>query len=104
MKDEIKRNGAKWDSDNELWYVRRAYKPEFIQDYSEFIIPDVDAFIAEREQKKAQQREDLLLFLEGKYTCKYFAFSDKDKAKAEGYQWDNGIKKWWKATRPAPME
>lgn len=99
-KDEVKTNGAKWDTDYELWYVRRAYKPKFIEDYTEFIIPDVDAFVAERERKRAQKIIDDQLFSEGKYTCKYFSFADKDRAKAEGYQWDKGIKKWWKAVRP----
>jgi hypothetical protein len=99
MKDEIKAAGAKWDDDNELWRVRRMYKPEFIEEYKKYIIYDIISFIEKRENAKLQKIEDKKLFSEGKYTTKFFTFADKDKAKSEGYQWDNEIKRWWKAIR-----
>jgi hypothetical protein len=99
MKDSIKAGGAKWDDENELWRVRRIFKPEFVIEYKDYIIDDVVSFVKEREQKKIQKIEDNKLFSEGKYTTKFFTFANKDNAKDEGYQWDKGIKKWWKAIR-----
>ena len=96
MKDSIKAAGAKWDDENELWRVRRVFKPEFIIEYKDYIISDVAAFIKAREQKKMKKIENARLFSEGKFKTKYFSFADKDKAKEEGYTWDKGIKRWWK--------